>query len=62
MPIILHRPIPEGFKLKTCTIVHKADGWYACISMEEATVPELLPYSAREARTSRIRGTQLSLF
>jgi len=43
MPIILHRPIPEGFKLKTCTIVHKADGWYACILMEDATVPELLP-------------------
>lgn len=53
MPIIVHRPIPDsaavatpgasGFTLKTCTIVHKADGWYACFSMEDATVPELLP-------------------
>lgn len=43
MPVILHRPLIEGFKLKTCTIVRKADGWYCCISMEDKTVPELLP-------------------
>jgi len=43
MPVIMHRPLPEGFTLKTCTIVHKADGWYACISMQDETVPELLP-------------------
>jgi putative transposase len=43
MPIIMHRPIPDGFTLKTCTIVHKADGWYCCISMQDETVPELMP-------------------
>ncbi|KPQ40780.1 MAG: transposase [Phormidium sp. OSCR] len=43
MPVIVHRPLPDGFKLKTCTIVGKADGWYCCISMEDKTVPELLP-------------------
>jgi len=26
--IILHRPIPDGFKIKTATIVKNADGWY----------------------------------
>jgi len=41
--VILHRPLPNGFKLKTCTIVHKADGWYCCISMEDKTVPDPLP-------------------
>ncbi|NER32391.1 MAG: transposase, partial [Symploca sp. SIO1C4] len=40
MPVVMHRPLPDGFKLKTCTIVHKADGWYCCISMTDNTVPE----------------------
>ncbi len=43
MPVIMHRPIPEGFTLKTCTIVHKADGWYCCLSMQDETVPEPMP-------------------
>ncbi|MDC0833677.1 transposase [Geitlerinema sp. CS-897] len=43
MPVIVHRPLPDGFKLKTCTIVRKADGWYCCISLDDKTVPELLP-------------------
>jgi putative transposase len=43
MPVIMHRPIPEGFTLKTCTIVHKADGWYCAISIQDDTVPEPMP-------------------
>lgn len=43
MPVRLHRPLPEGFVLKTCTIVCKADGWYCCISMQDNSVPQLLP-------------------
>ncbi|MBD2311169.1 transposase [Desertifilum sp. FACHB-1129] len=43
MPVIMHRPIPDGFTLKTCTIVHKADGWYCSISMQDDTVPEPMP-------------------
>ncbi len=43
MPIIMHRPIPDGFILKTCTIVHKADGWYCAISIQDETVPEPMP-------------------
>jgi putative transposase len=43
IPVRLHRPIPDGFTLKTCTIVHKADGWYGCISMQDDTVPEPMP-------------------
>lgn len=45
MPVVVHRPLPDGFVLKTCTIVRKADGWYACISMEDETIPTLLPIS-----------------
>lgn len=43
MSIIMHRPIPDGFTPKTCTVVKKADGWYVCLSLEDATVPTLLP-------------------
>jgi putative transposase len=43
MPVIMHRPLPDGFVLKTCTIVRKADGWYCCISVQDETVPSLLP-------------------
>ncbi len=43
MPVVIHRPIPDGFTLKTCTIVYKADGWYCCISIQDETVPEPMP-------------------
>jgi len=39
IPIVLHRPIPDGFTQKTVTIVKKADGWYVCIVLEDASVP-----------------------
>jgi putative transposase len=37
--LIVHRPIPDGFTLKTATLVKKADGWYTGISTEDGTVP-----------------------
>ena len=43
MPIILHRPILNGVSPKTATIVKKADGWYACIVIEDASVPSPMP-------------------
>lgn len=39
--MILHRPIPDGFKIKTATITCKADGWYISLSLEDVTVPSL---------------------
>ncbi|MCL1474753.1 RNA-guided endonuclease InsQ/TnpB family protein [Argonema antarcticum] len=43
IPVIVHRSLPHGFVLKTCTIVKKADGWYVCISAEDETVPTPKP-------------------
>ncbi len=43
IPVVMHRPIAQGFTLKQCTIIKKADGWYCCISMLDETVPEFLP-------------------
>ncbi len=37
--IILHRPIPDGFKIKTAQIVKNADGWYVVLTLQDATVP-----------------------
>lgn len=41
--LILHRPIPDGFKIKTATITKKADGYYITLSLQDSTVPELSP-------------------
>lgn len=38
--VIWHRPIPNGFKIKTASITKKADGYYLTLSLEDATVPE----------------------
>ncbi len=35
--LILHRPFPEGFVIKTCTVVHKPDGWYVTLSLSDAS-------------------------
>jgi putative transposase len=43
MPVIMHRPLPDGFELKTATIVKKADGWYVAISLGDDTVPTPKP-------------------
>lgn len=43
MPVIMHRPIPDGFKLKTASIVKKADGWYIAIGLEDDSVPTPRP-------------------
>ena len=49
MSVVMHRPLPEGFALKTCTIIRKADGWYCCISMQDDTVPA--PLSVNEIKS-----------
>ncbi|MBP0018557.1 MAG: transposase [Cyanobacteria bacterium SBLK] len=43
IPVIVHRPIPEGFELKTASIVKKADGYYVCLTAKDEKVPEPLP-------------------
>ncbi|NEO50019.1 MAG: transposase, partial [Moorea sp. SIO4A3] len=41
--MIYHRPIPEGFKIKTATITRKADGYYVTLSIQDNTVPDVIP-------------------
>lgn len=37
---ICHRPLPEGFDLKTVAVTLKADGWYVTFSLKDQSVPE----------------------
>ncbi len=41
--IVLHRPIPDGFTIKTVSVTKKADGYYITLSLEDSTVPEVKP-------------------
>jgi putative transposase len=40
--LIQHRPLPAGFKIKTATIALKPDGWYVVLSLEDASIPEIM--------------------
>lgn len=39
--LILHRPLPDGFKIKTAAVTLKADAWYITLSLQDDTVPEM---------------------
>jgi putative transposase len=42
--VILHRPIPDGFKVKTASVTKKeSSGYYLTLSLEDATVPTTKP-------------------
>lgn len=40
---IYHRPIPDGFTIKTATVSVKADGWYIALSLEDKSIPVFTP-------------------
>jgi len=39
--LVLHRPIPEGFQIKTVSISKKSDGFYVTLSLEDQSIPEI---------------------
>ncbi|HYX15430.1 MAG TPA: transposase [Nostoc sp.] len=55
--VILHRPIPDGFKIKTASVTRKADGYYLTLSLEDTTVPNILP----DFNADSITGIDLGL-
>jgi putative transposase len=42
IPVVLHRPIPDGCEIKQAVIISKADGWYVSFALEDETVPTSL--------------------
>lgn len=44
MPIVLHRPIPEGFAVKTVRVIRKHSGWYATLCIQAPLdIPDVPP-------------------
>jgi len=41
--VIVHRPIPDGFVIKTATRTQKVDGYYISFSLEDKSIPSLIP-------------------
>lgn len=41
--VIVHRPLPEGFTVKTVCISKKVDVWYITFSLQDASVPRINP-------------------
>ncbi len=41
--VIVHRPIPDGFAIKTVSITKKANGYYVTLSLDDKTVPTIKP-------------------
>jgi putative transposase len=41
--VIVHRPIPDGFDIKTVSVTKKADGYYVTLSLNDKTVPTIKP-------------------
>lgn len=44
MPIVLHRPIPDGFTVKTVRVIKKHSGWYVTLCLQiDVDVPKVPP-------------------
>ena len=41
--VIVHRPIPDGFVIKTVSVTKKANGYYVTLSLSDKTVPTIKP-------------------
>jgi putative transposase len=41
--VVWHRTLPNGFDIKTTIVTKKADGWYITLTLEDVSVPELVP-------------------
>ena len=41
--VIVHRPIPDGFTIKTVSVTKKSDGYYVTLSLDDETVPAVKP-------------------
>ena len=39
VPMVFHRPIPTGFKVKTGTVIPEAEGWHISLTVEYQRVP-----------------------
>ncbi|MGB3533727.1 MAG: transposase [Microcoleaceae cyanobacterium] len=55
--VIVHRPIPDGFVIKTVSITKKANGYYVTLSLDDKTIPTIKP----DFNTDKIVGIDVGL-
>jgi len=41
--VIVHRPLPDGFEIKTISVTKKSNGYYVTLSLDDKTVPTIKP-------------------
>ena len=41
--VIIHRPIPDGFVIKTVSVTKKANGYYVTLSLDNKEIPTIKP-------------------
>ena len=46
--VIVHRPLPDGFVIKTVSVTKKSNGYFITFSWEDNTVPEIKPGRKRD--------------
>jgi putative transposase len=45
MPIVLHRRVPDGFKVKTVRVIWKHSGWYVTLCLQaDVSIPDIPPH------------------
>ncbi|NER07615.1 MAG: transposase, partial [Okeania sp. SIO3C4] len=55
--VIVHRPIPDGFIIKTVSINKKSNGYFVTFSLEDKSVPEIKP----DIKRGKIVGIDVGL-
>ena len=43
LKVIVHRPLPDGFVIKTASVTKKYNGYFITFSLQDDTVPEIKP-------------------
>ncbi|GGA55007.1 RNA-guided endonuclease TnpB family protein [Okeania sp. KiyG1] len=59
VPLVYNRSIPEGFKVKTGTVIRAADGYYISFTIENRTVP--LRHAEIQPTLENSKGIDLGL-
>jgi putative transposase len=54
VPMVFHRPIPTGFKVKTGKVIPEADGWHISLNIEYQKVPVTVAEIQPTAEKSRV--------
>ncbi|WP_293159194.1 transposase [Okeania sp. SIO2C9] len=55
--VIVHRPLPDGFMMKTVSVTRKSNGYFVTFSLEDQTVPEIKP----DIKRGKIVGIDVGL-